>query len=103
MARTGLHRAAIYGTFGNKKRLFEALLTRYRAKVTAERLAPLRSRDAALAEVKQFFGHFRPTKVVQSGCPTCVEIAVDCRLDTRRQSHHPRFQRSRIPNNGERR
>ena len=39
MARTGLHRAAIYGEFGSKKKLFGALLTRYRATVTAESAA----------------------------------------------------------------
>lgn len=78
MAGTGLHRAAIYGTFGSKKRLFEALLTRYRAKVTAERLAPLKSRDAALAELKQFFRQFRDARgmpAARLGCLMCLTAA----------------------------
>ncbi len=78
MARTGLHRAAIYGEFGSKKKLFEALLTRYRAKVTAERLAPLKSPDAALPELKQFFRQFRDREALprhRLGCLMCLTAA----------------------------
>ena len=78
MARTGLHRAAIYGKFGSKKGLFEALLTRYRAKVTAEKLAPLQLPDAALAELKQFFRQFRDSQALPSarlGCLMCLTAA----------------------------
>jgi TetR/AcrR family transcriptional regulator, transcriptional repressor for nem operon len=59
MERTGLHRAAIYGEFGSKRRLFEAALVRYREKVTAAKLGPLRAPDAAFAQIEQFFRQFR--------------------------------------------
>src|SRR6266850_919521 len=52
--RTGLHRAAVYGEFGSKRRLFEASLRRYRGKVTAELLEPLAQSDAALADIERF-------------------------------------------------
>jgi TetR/AcrR family transcriptional regulator, transcriptional repressor for nem operon len=78
MARTGLHRAAIYGEFGSKKKLFEALLTRYRATVTAEKLAPLKSPDAGFAELKQFFRQFRDAEAMSHerlGCLICLTAA----------------------------
>jgi TetR/AcrR family transcriptional regulator, transcriptional repressor for nem operon len=78
MAGTGLHRAAIYGEFGSKKKLFEALLTRYRAKVTAERLAPLKSPDAAFAELEHFFRQFRHAEAMppaRLGCLMCLTAA----------------------------
>src|SRR5438132_4323538 len=52
--RTGLHRAAVYGEFGSKRRLFEASLRRYREKVTAELFEPLAQPDAALADIERF-------------------------------------------------
>jgi len=52
--RTGLHRAAVYGEFGSKRRLFEASLRRYREKVTAELFEPLAQLDAALADIERF-------------------------------------------------
>src|SRR6266852_8105418 len=54
VSRTGLHRAAVYGEFGSKRRLFEASLRRYRDKVTAELLEPLAQSDAALADIERF-------------------------------------------------
>jgi TetR/AcrR family transcriptional regulator, transcriptional repressor for nem operon len=78
MARAGLHRAAIYGEFGSKKKLFEALLTRYRAKVTAGRLIPLKTREAAFAELKQFFHQFRDVQAMPAGrlgCLMCLTAA----------------------------
>ncbi|WP_242392026.1 TetR/AcrR family transcriptional regulator [Anaeromyxobacter oryzisoli] len=53
--RTGLHRAAIYGEFGSKRRLFTALLQRYRERVAGAFMAPLAPADASLAEVERFF------------------------------------------------
>src|SRR5882724_7309750 len=51
--RTGLHRAAVYGEFGSKRRLFEASPRRYREKVTAELLEPLARPDAARADLER--------------------------------------------------
>lgn len=53
--RTGLHRAAVYGAFGSRQRLFEACLHRYRARVTAEFFAELERPDAGLADIERFF------------------------------------------------
>ena len=55
MRRTGLHRAAVYGTFGTKRALFEAALRRYREKVVAAFVAPLERPDAGLADIERFF------------------------------------------------
>jgi TetR/AcrR family transcriptional repressor of nem operon len=55
MGRTGLHRAAVYGEFGSKRGLFEAVLRRYREKVIATLFAPLARSDAALADIDRFF------------------------------------------------
>ena len=52
---TGLNRAAIYGRFGGKQALFEALLNRYRSTVTAELLEPLQSPNSGLGDIEQFF------------------------------------------------
>ncbi len=74
MVRTGLHRAAIYGAFGSKKKLFEALLARYREQVTAGMLAPLRAPDAASAQLEQFFrrlGDFAALPDGRLGCLMC--------------------------------
>jgi len=64
--------------FGSKKKLFEALLTRYRAKVTAAKLAPLKSPDAAFGEIKRFFRQFRDTETTprdRLGCLMCLTAA----------------------------
>ncbi len=53
---TGLHRAAIYGEFGSKRRLFAALLQRYREQVAEAMMSPIAAEDASLAEVERFFG-----------------------------------------------
>jgi len=74
MARTGLHRAAIYGEFGSKKKLFEALLARYREKVTTAMLSPLKAPDAAFAQLEQFFRqlhHFTALPDGRLGCLIC--------------------------------
>jgi len=55
MGRTGLHRAAVYGAFGSKRRLYEATLLRYRDTVVAAFWAPLARPDAALADIERFF------------------------------------------------
>ena len=53
--RTGLHRAAVYGEFGSKQRLFEAALRRYRETVAAGFLTPLTRRDPGVADIDRFF------------------------------------------------
>jgi len=81
MVRTGLHRAAIYGEFGSKKKFFEALLARYREKVTATMLAPLRASDAASMQLEQFFCRLRDFAVRRDGrfgclmCQTASEVS----------------------------
>jgi TetR/AcrR family transcriptional repressor of nem operon len=53
--RTGLHRAAVYGQFGSRQRLFEATLRRYRETIVADFFAELEQPNAGLAEIRQFF------------------------------------------------
>jgi TetR/AcrR family transcriptional regulator, transcriptional repressor for nem operon len=53
--RTGLHRAAVYGQFGSRQRLFEATLRRYRETIVAEFFAELERPNAGLAEIRRFF------------------------------------------------
>src|SRR5260370_3238729 len=55
MGRTGLHRAAVYGECGSKRRLCEATLARYRETVISAFFAPLAGPDAALADIERFF------------------------------------------------
>jgi TetR/AcrR family transcriptional repressor of nem operon len=77
-ARTGLNRAAIYGEFGNKKKLFEALLGRYQEKVTARRLVPLLEPEAGLSQIEQFFRQFRNFGArgeSRLGCLMCLTAA----------------------------
>lgn len=52
---TGLHRAAVYGEFGSKRRLFTALLQRYREQVAEAMMAPIAAEGASLPEVERFF------------------------------------------------
>jgi TetR/AcrR family transcriptional repressor of nem operon len=53
--RTGLHRAAVYGEFGSRQRLFEATLRRYRETIVANFFAELEPPNAGLAEIRRFF------------------------------------------------
>lgn len=74
MARTDLHRAAVYSEFRSKQKLFEALLDRYREKVTATMLTPLEAEDAAFAELQEFFrqlGDFAAGPDGHLGCLMC--------------------------------
>lgn len=81
VVRAGLHRAAIYGEFGSKKKLFETLLARYRQKVTAGMLAPLEAPDAALARIEQFFRQLHDFATLPDGrfgclmCHTASEVS----------------------------
>ncbi len=81
VVRAGLHRAAVYGEFGSKKRLFEALLARYREKVTAGMLVPLQAPDAAFAQLEQFFRQLHAFAALPDGrfgclmCHTASEVS----------------------------
>jgi TetR/AcrR family transcriptional repressor of nem operon len=75
---TGLNRAAIYAEYGSKKKLFEVLLGRYRAQITAQRLAPLQAEDAGLTQLEQFFRQFRSLDARREsrlGCLMCLTAA----------------------------
>ena len=77
-ARTGLHRQAIYGDFGSKRKLFEAVLEHYRTSVTARRLSPLREQAAGLAQLEAFFRQFRHAGAATGGrlgCLMCLTAA----------------------------
>lgn len=76
-ACTGLNRAAIYTAYGSKQKLFEALLGRYRAQITAPRLAPLQAEDASLEQLEEFFRRFRNLAAEESrlGCLMCLTAA----------------------------
>jgi TetR/AcrR family transcriptional regulator, transcriptional repressor for nem operon len=69
--RTGLHRAAVYGEFGSRQRLFEAALRRYRARVVAVFFAELERPDAGLAAIERFF-------VTISGAATRPKKRIGC-------------------------
>ena len=81
IVRAGLHRAAIYGEFGSKEKFFQALLTRYREKVTAGMFVPLQAPDAASRQLEQFFGRLRDLATSPGGrfgclmCHTASEVS----------------------------
>jgi TetR/AcrR family transcriptional repressor of nem operon len=52
---TGVNRASLYATFGDKDRLFLAALDRYVGQVTAARLARLAEAETAREGVRRFF------------------------------------------------
>jgi AcrR family transcriptional regulator len=55
VARTGLHRAALYASHRSKGRLYEALLRRYQAQVLGPEMEPIAPLEASLEGVKLFF------------------------------------------------
>jgi len=52
---TGINRASLYTTFGDKERLFLAALDHYVAEVSAVRVARLREATSARAGLEQYF------------------------------------------------
>lgn len=52
---TGVNRASLYGTFGDKDRLFRRALDHYLAEVTAERIALLERPGSARAAIRTYF------------------------------------------------
>jgi TetR/AcrR family transcriptional repressor of nem operon len=71
---TGLHRAAIYGEFGSKRRLFGALLQRYREQVAENMMAPIAGEDASLAEVERFFAELGRMAAGPEGRRGCLLV-----------------------------
>jgi TetR/AcrR family transcriptional repressor of nem operon len=71
---TGLHRAAIYGQFGSKRRLFAALLQRYRERVAGAMMASIAREDASLAEVERFFDRLGETARRPEGRRGCLLV-----------------------------
>ena len=72
--RSGLNRDAIYGGYGNKKKFFEMLLTRYRETYIARWFTPLEKPDATILQVEAFFQQFRdlPDPADKLGCLMCL-------------------------------
>ena len=52
---SGINRASMYAAFGDKRRLFVAVLDHYLARVNAERLAILSQDDSVIAAIGGFF------------------------------------------------
>lgn len=73
VAATGFNRAAIYGRFGGKRRLFLAMLERYRNQVTARLLDPLRRHEEGLSAIEAFFRQL-------TGVPELSEQSLGCML-----------------------
>lgn len=71
---TGLHRAAIYGQFGSKRRLFAGLLQRYRQRVAEAMMAPIARRDASLPEVERFFAALGEAALRPEGRRGCLLV-----------------------------
>lgn len=77
----GLNRGSLYATYGDKRRLFETAVARYRQSVVEPRLAAMEAEGAALAEIHAFFDAFlnRVRRGLgRHGClmtNTCVELA----------------------------
>lgn len=76
-----LNRGSLYDTYGDKRQLFEAALTRYLQSVTGSRLTALEAEDAGLNEVRAYFDAFLDRARRGSnryGClmtNTCIELA----------------------------
>lgn len=80
---TGLSRSSLYSTFGNKRELFEAALTRYNEQTIEPTLHALESPGAGLKELQQYFATLVSTlrgdpELAVRGClivNTMVELA----------------------------
>jgi TetR/AcrR family transcriptional regulator, transcriptional repressor for nem operon len=84
MERTGLHRAAVYGAYGSKKKFFELLLRRYRVTYITKFFAPLETPYASLAQIETFFRQFQdlngtPARLGCLMCLTSSEVAPHAR------------------------
>lgn len=75
VAVTGFNRAAIYGRFGGKRALFLAMLERYRERVTARLLDPLRDQEHGLEAIAAFFRQL-------ADIPELTEQSLGCMLVT---------------------
>ena len=84
--RTGLHRAAIYGQFGSRQRLFEATLRRYRETIVADFFAELEQPNAGLAEIRQFFLAISRTAARPEKRMGCLMINTTCEVSRNMRS-----------------
>lgn len=73
VAVTGFNRAAIYDRFGGKRSLFLAMLERYRERITARVLDPLRRHEEGLAAIEAFFRQL-------TGMPELTRQSLGCML-----------------------
>lgn len=77
----GINRGSLYTTYGDKQRLFQAAMARYRREVVAPRLADLEDDGSGLAEIEGFFAGLVARArdgAGRKGClmtNTCVELA----------------------------
>lgn len=73
-SRAGMNRDEIYGGFGNKRKFFEMLLSRYRETYIARWFTPLEMPNATLEQVEIFFQQFLdlPDPADKLGCLMCL-------------------------------
>ena len=69
---TGVSRYGLYGTFGDKRGLFEAALTRYAERVTATHQQRLRQPDASLPDLVAFWEEMREFSKTPEGRYGCM-------------------------------
>ena len=80
--QVGVSRYGLYGTFGNKHKLFLASLDRYRDTFVSKLLADLETPDASLAEIQNYFVAFIEISKTERGklgcfmCNTATELAL---------------------------
>ena len=81
VAYTGINRGSLYGTFGDKRSLFLAVLEYYRNTVSMPFLATLHSSESGLSDIRNYFEeviNFSVTEGRHLGClmtNTTVELA----------------------------
>jgi len=75
VAVTGFNRAAIYNRFGGKRGLFLAMLERYRDRVTARLLEPLRAQDDGLDALEAFFRRLASVPELTQQSLGCMLVA----------------------------
>ncbi|WP_111747174.1 TetR/AcrR family transcriptional regulator [Salinisphaera orenii] len=72
---TGFNRAAIYSRFGGKRGLFLAMLDRYRHRVTARLLDPLRRPEDGLDAIAAFYRQLAETPELAEHSLGCLLVA----------------------------
>ena len=80
--QVGVSRYGLYGTFGNKHKLFLASLDRYRDTFVSEIQRDLEASDASLAEIQSYFAAFVEMCKTEQGklgcfmCNTATELSL---------------------------